>query len=76
MGGTRFNARGINPKGFVANYVETEQILEHENAIVSHIQIRGSVPLFWRQVDFLSGPELTKSLDFSLPYTKKHFETL
>ncbi len=27
MGGTRFNSRGINDDGYVANFVETEIIL-------------------------------------------------
>ena len=28
MGGTRFNSRGVDNNGLVANYVETEQIFE------------------------------------------------
>lgn len=47
--GTRFNVRGTNDDGHVANFVETEQVIYLENKIASYIQIRGSVPLFWEQ---------------------------
>ncbi|KAI9363018.1 SacI homology domain-containing protein [Zopfochytrium polystomum] len=50
--GTRFNTRGIDAAGNVANAVETEQIvvLHDSGYIASYVQIRGSIPLFWRQV--------------------------
>lgn len=35
--------------GNAANFVETEQILSRGGHTVSHIQVRGSVPLFWEQ---------------------------
>jgi len=47
MAGTRYNARGLDDEGNVANYVETEQIITFKNYISSFFQIRGSVPLFW-----------------------------
>lgn len=50
--GTRYNSRGIDEKGSVSNYVETEQILillESENK-TSFVQTRGSIPLYWRQI--------------------------
>ncbi|KAL8579227.1 Synaptojanin-1 [Nucella lapillus] len=47
--GTRFNVRGTNDDGHVANFVETEQVIFLEDQVVSFIQIRGSVPLFWEQ---------------------------
>ena len=39
--GVRFQTRGSNDYGFVANYVETEQLVEDESNshIVSHIQV-------------------------------------
>ena len=51
MAGTRFNARGIDENGNVANFVETEVILnfKDEDVVCSYVQIRGSVPLFWSQ---------------------------
>ncbi|VDM27497.1 unnamed protein product, partial [Toxocara canis] len=47
--GTRFNVRGVDDDGHVANFVETEQLLSYENCEASFIQVRGSVPLFWEQ---------------------------
>lgn len=48
--GTRFFSRGIDTKGNVSNFVETEQILSAGGRVWSHVQIRGSIPLFWRQM--------------------------
>jgi len=45
--GTRFNARGIDDMGHVANTVETEQIVVSEGVLTSYSMIRGSVPIFW-----------------------------
>lgn len=47
--GTRFNVRGTNDEGHVANFVETEQVIYLDNDVTSYIQTRGSVPLFWEQ---------------------------
>ena len=48
--GTRFNVRGIEDNGDVANFVETEQVVVQENGTVSSfVQIRGSIPLIWSQ---------------------------
>lgn len=47
--GTRLYRRGIDSKGDVANFVETEQIVEYDGAQSSFVQIRGSIPLFWHQ---------------------------
>ena len=76
MGGTRFNSRGINEEGFVANYVESEQFLFLGDKIASFIQIRGSVPLFWKQAGVVAPPEMIKSLDFAQPYYRKHMQRL
>ena len=57
--GTRYNTRGVNDNGDVANFVETEQILIMKSSIFSFIQIRGSIPVFWEErVD--SKPKLTR----------------
>mmetsp|Transcript_61 Transcript_61/g.120 ORF Transcript_61/g.120 Transcript_61/m.120 type:complete len:628 (-) Transcript_61:36-1919(-) len=46
--GCRFTRRGINEQGFVANHVETEQILLFpDGTISSHVQLRGSIPVIW-----------------------------
>lgn len=47
--GTRFNVRGSNDDGYVANFVETEQAIYSDDKVTSFIQTRGSVPLFWEQ---------------------------
>jgi hypothetical protein len=49
MAGTRYNVRGLDENGNVANYVETELLIIYDNSrfIFSHIQNRGSVPVFW-----------------------------
>ncbi|KAK1443513.1 polyphosphoinositide phosphatase [Babesia gibsoni] len=50
--GTRYKKRGISSKGYVANDVETEQILEEvtcTNSVFSFVQVRGSTPTFWTQ---------------------------
>eukprot|EP00736_Rhodelphis_marinus_P001238 Rmarinus@m.16565 len=48
--GTRFNMRGLDSCGRAANFVETEQVAVHpDGKITSHVQIRGSIPLLWRQ---------------------------
>ena len=52
-GGTRFLHRGIDENGYVANFVELEQIVIREEPssnkteIYSYAQIRGTFPFFW-----------------------------
>lgn len=47
--GPRMYSRGIDDAGNVANFVETEVMVHYDNDtnVFSHVQIRGSVPLFW-----------------------------
>lgn len=54
--GTRYKRRGIDDEGYVANYVETEQILSLRQHQISFTQIRGSVPLFWSQPGYKYRP--------------------
>ena len=49
MGGTRYNSRGIDNNGYVANYCETEQFIETKNNIFVYKQLRGSIPFYWEQ---------------------------
>ncbi|KAH7929386.1 inositol phosphatidylinositol phosphatase [Leucogyrophana mollusca] len=64
--GTRYFRRGIDHEGHVANFNETEQILLVEERTtgrvpssdsfshkLSFVQIRGSVPVFWGEVNTL-----------------------
>lgn len=47
--GTRLFVRGGDDKGHVANYVETEQLVEVNGTVASFLQTRGSIPLLWHQ---------------------------
>ncbi|KAI9077395.1 hypothetical protein K1719_040708 [Acacia pycnantha] len=48
--GTRMWRRGADPDGYVANFVETEQIMQFNGYTASFVQIRGSIPLLWDQI--------------------------
>lgn len=48
--GTRMWRRGADYDGYVANFVETEQILESNGYRASFIQVRGSMPFLWQQI--------------------------
>ncbi|GMF81901.1 unnamed protein product [Aspergillus oryzae] len=79
--GTRFNSRGIDDDGHVANFVETETILWiPPNTTFSYVQVRGSVPIFWEQATgFLPGQqkiEITRSSEATQHAFNKHFENL
>ncbi|KAJ1962758.1 Inositol-1,4,5-trisphosphate 5-phosphatase 1 [Dipsacomyces acuminosporus] len=77
--GMRFLTRGINDEGGVANEVETEIILATPSMTFSHVQVRGSVPVFWTQDGFQIGShrvQITRSSIASLPATKRHFADL
>ncbi|GER34872.1 phosphoinositide phosphatase family protein [Striga asiatica] len=48
--GTRMWRRGADSDGFVANFVETEQIIQVNGHTASFVQVRGSIPLLWDQI--------------------------
>ncbi|EGG21606.1 putative phosphoinositide phosphatase [Cavenderia fasciculata] len=60
--GTRYNLRGADKRGNVANNVESEQIIGkagQQDTFTSMVQIRGSVPLLWSQyVDLKYKPKV------------------
>ncbi len=56
MSGTRYNRRGVDESGWVANAVETEQILLYHHYALSFVMTRGSVPLFWSQPGYKYRP--------------------
>ncbi|GAA6063284.1 hypothetical protein JCM10212_004666 [Sporobolomyces blumeae] len=77
--GTRFNVRGVDDDGGVANFVETETILRTESLCFSYVQTRGSVPVFWEEgggQPFNPKITITRPLDASLPAFLRHFEDL
>ncbi|KAL8703933.1 MAG: hypothetical protein Q9201_002883 [Fulgogasparrea decipioides] len=79
--GTRFNSRGIDDDGYVANFVESETVLWHPSDLCfSYAQIRGSIPIFWEQTTgLLPGQQkiqITRSPEATQPAFDKHFEHL
>ncbi|KAL4492498.1 hypothetical protein ABPG72_005633 [Tetrahymena utriculariae] len=75
-GGTRYNHRGVDEDGNVANYCESEQILQLGSICCSHTQIRGSVPLFWEQKGFQATLQLTKTEEENKKALLKHFQKI
>jgi hypothetical protein len=81
--GLRYLRRGIDENGFVANMVETEQLLSRADwaldaPIHSFVQIRGSIPVFFTQSPYSLKPipVLQHSSDANLEASKRHFERL
>ena len=78
--GTRFNVRGVNDEGSVANFVETEQLIYGDQGDVSSfIQTRGSVPLFWEQPGVQVGNHkvrFSREPEASLPALEKHLSLM
>ena len=67
---------GVDDDGFVANHVETEQILYYSFYKCSFCQVRGSVPLFWEQKGITANVRLNRSLEATKPAFKKHFDDM
>ena len=79
--GTRFNARGIDDDGNVANFVETETTYWSPSGVVfSYGQVRGSVPVFWEQTAGLLPNQqkitITRSVEGTQPALDRHFAGL
>ncbi|KAG6594734.1 Phosphoinositide phosphatase SAC7, partial [Cucurbita argyrosperma subsp. sororia] len=73
--GTRLWRRGADSDGYVANFVESEQIVQLNGFTASFVQIRGSIPLLWEQiVDLTYKPkfELVKTEEFPR-IAERHF---
>ena len=68
--GMRFLIRGADNNGNVANSVETEEILTYKDNegninICSFVQVRGSIPLLWKQEPNLKlNPKIVPKDDF------------
>lgn len=77
--GTRFNTRGVDDDGNVANFVETETLFSNGNVTFAYDQVRGSVPLFWEQQGlqaFNAKIQITRSRGASQPAFDRHFADL
>lgn len=81
--GARFLKRGINDRGYVANDVETEQILSEKlttsfhapgprlysnPTYTSYVQHRGSIPLYWTQDNTGVSPKPAIDLHLQDPF--------
>ncbi|CAF0928227.1 unnamed protein product [Brachionus calyciflorus] len=65
--GTRFKRRGIDENGNVANFVETEQIVNaYDSHTLSFVQIRGSIPVYWSQpgIKYRPAPRIDRRSNF------------
>ncbi|KAE9549760.1 hypothetical protein FO519_007030 [Halicephalobus sp. NKZ332] len=76
--GTRYLRRGIDEEANVANFVETELIIDVFSHQLAFVQIRGSVPLFWSQHGYRYRPPLVidRELKDSIGVFKNHMEKL
>ncbi|KAL8895650.1 MAG: hypothetical protein Q9207_008077 [Kuettlingeria erythrocarpa] len=79
--GTRFNSRGIDDDGNVANFVESETVFWHPSGLCfSYVQVRGSVPIFWEQTTGLlpnqQKIQITRSPEATQAAFDEHFEQL
>ncbi|KAJ1723959.1 Inositol-1,4,5-trisphosphate 5-phosphatase 1 [Coemansia erecta] len=77
--GMRFLTRGVDDEGGVANEVETEVVVRTAQTVFAHVQVRGSVPVFWTQDGVQLGAHrvrITRSVRATLPATKRHFADL
>jgi hypothetical protein len=79
--GLRYLRRGIDDEGFVANSVETEQILaptqmDEKSKVYSFVQIRGSIPVFFTQSPYSLKPTpvLMHTPEANIAAMRKHFE--
>lgn len=75
--GTRLFTRGIDVQGNVANFVETEQIVEYAGDKSSFVQTRGSIPLFWNQLPNLKykpKPRIIQNENHAEAFSR-HFDT-
>ncbi|ORX40908.1 SacI homology domain-domain-containing protein [Kockovaella imperatae] len=78
--GLRFQRRGIDDDGHVANMVETEMIVrakvEGKASLFSFVQVRGSIPLKWSQSPYSMKPPpvLDQPVDQSFSVANVHFD--
>ncbi|TIA91626.1 hypothetical protein E3P99_01035, partial [Wallemia hederae] len=82
--GTRYFSRGIDKDGNVSNFNETEQIAQIGSGgkLYSHVQCRGSVPIYWSEINTLrykpdlqimDVPQSTESLRLHLSSLVEHY---
>ncbi|RXN20261.1 phosphatidylinositide phosphatase SAC1-B [Labeo rohita] len=75
--GVRYYVRGIDSEGHAANFVETEQIVQYNNAQASFVQTRGSMPFFWSQrpnLRYKPKPQISTDTNHMDGF-RRHFES-
>jgi hypothetical protein len=73
--GTRYETRGVDSNGNVANYIETEQLLHIDGHKLSYIQTRGSIPLVWEQSGrkYTPIPKINPDKELNIKLFQAHF---
>jgi hypothetical protein len=80
--GLRYQRRGIDDEGHVANFVETEMMVRAKAfgkvSLFSFVQIRGSIPLKWSQSPWSMKPppELNQLVEQTYSVANLHFDEL
>ena len=74
--GTRYNTRGINDDGNVANYCESEHILIAGEILCSFSQLRGSAPVFFDRVGLTAYTDITRNKNLTKQAFSKHLQEL
>ena len=81
--GTRYLKRGISVHGKVANDCETEQVVQVDTGLsaqfCSHVQMRGSIPVYWSQETSVTMPKPPINInrvDPNYTATQDHFADL
>lgn len=80
--GMRYQRRGIDDEGHVANFVETEMMVRAkvggQVSIFGFVQIRGSIPLKWSQTPWSMKPPpvLDLPVDQTYDMANRHFDDL
>lgn len=80
--GLRYQRRGIDSSGSVANFVETEFVVEcvreGTRHVDSFVQVRGSIPLYWSQSPWALKPPpvLERTKEESRAAMRKHLDGL
>uniref|UniRef100_A0A3Q3G8L4 SAC1 like phosphatidylinositide phosphatase b n=3 Tax=Kryptolebias marmoratus TaxID=37003 RepID=A0A3Q3G8L4_KRYMA len=75
--GVRYYVRGVDSEGHAANFVETEQILQHNSFTASFVQTRGSIPFFWSQrpnLKYKPKPQISKTFNHFDGF-QRHFDS-
>ncbi|KAK9235863.1 SacI homology domain-containing protein [Lipomyces kononenkoae] len=75
--GTRYFSRGIDQQGNVSNFNETEQLIVLETPgqeTYSFVQTRGSVPVYWAEINNLKYKPKLRILDTAFETARVHFD--